>query len=210
MVLVVSVAGRNGERTNVIGARRNRLDEDGVHKYAYPASRFACLFESVICPLFGHGLPDPIKPARPDIDLMVKFWNIRLNVEKGGTVQDVHILDMQSAVLYPLQLDNGKADRIRPFGCSCGENPARLGIHERDDLQVESLAAVEMVEEDDMGKPIEILQPGSVFFKDFDGPFHTAGTRRLDRHARRVGEWRIDRSYGVDFHSLLKRLPAAT
>jgi hypothetical protein len=56
-----------------------------------------------------------------------------------------------------------------------------------------------------MGEAIEILEASPVFAEDLHRPAHAGRAGRLDRHARRVGERRVDDTYGRQFDHFIMR-----
>ena len=59
-------------------------------------------------------------------------------------------------------------------------------------MESKSPAPVKIVKQDNMGKAIEILQPGVVGIKHFDCTAHTSGAGRLYGHSFGLGERRVD------------------
>ena len=80
-----------------------------------------------------------------------------LFVAGWSAIDNIHILNVQHTILNSVQSHSRQADGIRLPGRTCRKEATRLRIHERHDVQLESLAAVEMVQQDHMGEPIEIL-----------------------------------------------------
>jgi len=185
--------------------RTNVAHQVRGYRVAYVGS-FAVLFESIIRPSSRDGFPDFLKPSGPDVCVAVKLWHVGLDVEQRCAVQNVHVLDTKDTVFDTVQCDYGKAYGVRPLGGASGKDAPGLGVHERDEPQAESLAAVEMVEQDDVREAIEILQSCLVLFKYLDCSVNTGGTRRLNGHAFRRGEGRMDDTDGLEFnHALLTR-----
>lgn len=96
----------------------------------------------------------------------------------------------------------------RPIGLGLlrarvAKRPWGLSVHERNNLQIKSLTAVEMIEQDDVREAIEILQPCMVLFKNPIFAVNTCGTCRLNRYAFWLGERRVDDPNGFKFNQLL-------
>lgn len=71
---------------------------------------FAVLFESLIRFPARHGFPGLVKPAGPYCHWSIKFGDKRPDVQKGGTVENVHVLDVQQALFDLVHLNGGKPD----------------------------------------------------------------------------------------------------
>jgi len=134
----------------------------------------------------------PLKPASPRILLKIEFRNIRLNIQKRRPVQDVHVFNMQYPFINSSEADHGQADRIRAFRGAGGKNAPRLGVHEWNDVKFKALTTMEVIQQNNVGESFEILQSCLNLFKNLDSTLYPCGTGRLDRHALRVGKWRVD------------------
>ena len=131
--------------------------------------------------------------------MWIEFRNIRLDVQKRGAVENVNALDVQQAVFDLVQLNNGKPDWVRTLGRSGGKESPRLRIHERNNVEVESVASVEVVQQDDVREAVEILKSWVEILEQFDSTLYTGGSRRLDRHAFWFPKRRVDDPDGFEF-----------
>lgn len=115
---------------------------------------------------------------------------------------------MQCSILNLVQLDDRKTDRTWSLGSTGSEETARLAVHEWLNLQIEALAAMEMVKQDDVGKAIEILQARTVVLKHLDRARHAGHAGGLNRHALRFRERRMDHANRMEFnlHSVFRQL----
>ena len=99
---------------------------------------------------------------------------------------------MKDTVLNPIQLNDGKANGIGPLGSPSGKKTPGFTVHEGNDLQFEVAAAVEIVEQDDVGESVEILQSCLVLFKYLDCAVNTGGPLGLNRHTFQLCERGVD------------------
>ena len=131
-----------------------------------------------------YGFSSLLQPARSRRRCgHIERGNVGFDVEQGRAVQHVHVLDMQNTFLDAIQLYDRKTDGIRSLGSSGGKKPVRTGIHEGHDAQLESLTAMEVVQQDDVGETFEVLQPLVIVPKHLHPTRHARGTRRLNGHA---------------------------
>jgi|GEM_PF-2031057 len=74
--------------------RKDLLEGHGV---AEGTMQFAdeLLFEPIIRFQIRNGLPDRLEPAGPNPHGGIELRNIRLDVQKRGSIKDVHVLDLQ-------------------------------------------------------------------------------------------------------------------
>ena len=90
-------------------------------------------------------MPGILKPARPHIELRIKFWDIRLDIQKWCAIKNIDVFDVQYTVLNHIELDDGEPDSIRSSWRTCGKNSAYLGVQIRHDMKIEALALVEKI-----------------------------------------------------------------
>ena len=160
------------------------------------------LRKAVVRPARGSSFARFLQPSGSDGCGAVKLGHVGLDVQQRRAVEHVHVLDVQNAVLDPVQLHDGETDGIGPPGGAGGEEAAVLGVQKRNNLQLESLAAVEVVEENDVREPIEILQPGLVGGENLDRPMNTGRADRLDGHSLGLGEGCVKDTDGFEFDHL--------
>ncbi len=99
---------------------------------------FAVLFESVIRFPARQGFPGLVKQAGPHCHWSIEFRDKKPDLQKGGTVENVHVLDVQLAFLDLVQLKGGKPVWVRTLGRCGDEEFPSLRIHERSNVKVES------------------------------------------------------------------------
>lgn len=129
--------------------------------------------------------------------MAVKLGYVWLDVKQRRTVENVYVTDVQEAVFDPVEMDDGKADGVGPRGGAGGEETAGFCIQEWNDVQVVAAAAVEMVEQDDVGESVKILQSGMICLKQFDCALNAGGSGGLNRHTFKLVEWCVDDSNGI-------------
>ena len=140
------------------------------------------------------------QPTRLDNDLRIEFWYVRFDVEQWSAVDHVHILDVQHTFLNSVQSHNRKADGIRPLGGAGGEDSTWLRIQERHDVRSESPAVVKVIQQDDVGETIKILQTGTVLLKHLHGALYAGPAHRLNWHALGFCERRVDHANWLEFN----------
>ena len=129
----------------------------------------------------------------------IEFRNIRFDVQKRGAVENVNALDVQQAVFDLVQLNNGKPDWVRTLGRTSGKESPRFRIHERHNVEVESVASVKVVKQDDVRETVEILKSWMEILEHLNSTLYAGGSRRLDRHAFRFHKWGVDNPYRFEF-----------
>ena len=67
---------------------------------------FAFLSESIIGFTIRHGPSGFFKPACPNVRVGIKFNHIRLDVQKWGAVENVHVLDVKYAAFNAVEADD--------------------------------------------------------------------------------------------------------
>jgi len=78
---------------------------------------FAALFEPIVGLVVRNGLPGFLEPAGPDIGLGVELRDVRLDVQKRGPVEDVHVPDIQQRALIAVCLSACLALYRKFYGC---------------------------------------------------------------------------------------------
>jgi len=185
------------------------LPHDSPHAFpfsedSYAVTDVAVLLESAIRLPPRGVLFDPLQPAGSDVNRVVEFPYIRLDVQQRRTVEYIYILYVKNTTINAVQLDHGQANRIWPPGDASGKEPPWLRVQKRHDVEVEPQAAMEMIQQDDVGEAIKISQSTVEILMHLHGAFHTDRARRLNRHALQICEWCVDDSDRREFdHGLL-------
>ena len=126
---------------------------------------FEVLFKSVIRFLARNSFFGFIKPTGSNVLGAIKLLHVGLDVKQWRAVNNVNIINIQNTGFDLIQLNNRNANGIRTLGCPSGEKSPRFGIQEGHDMKLEAMAAVEMIEQYDVGKSIEVFQPRMVLIE---------------------------------------------
>jgi hypothetical protein len=65
---------------------------------------------------------------------LIKFRDIRLDVQQRRAIENIDILDMQGVALYLLELDHRQPNGVRTLGRSGGKDSPGFRVQERDHL----------------------------------------------------------------------------
>jgi len=114
--------------------------------------------------------------------------HIRLEIQQRGAVNDIHVFNVEAAVNDPNEPHDGQSYGIGAFGGSGGEHSVRLVVEKRLDLERITFAEMKMVEQNQMGKPLQVFQPGCVLECKFHRSRDTPCCQRLNGHALDVAE----------------------
>jgi len=128
---------------------------------------------------------------------VVEFRDIGFDVQKGRSIENVHVLNIQGPPPDLDKSDDGKPDRIGPLRCSCGKKASRFGIQERGNDEFIAAALMEVVKKNQMGETIKILQPICKFRKEFHSAADSCRARRLDGHVLQFLERRVNDADGT-------------
>src|SRR5690554_3759929 len=112
-----------------------------------------------------------VDPAAPDVVAVIELADVGLDVEERGAVQHVDPADPDGVALDGDDLDEGDPDRVRAAEMAYGKDPALLAaVDERALAQAKAVCPVEVVEEDDVGEPLDPFEPLGILGKDLDRP----------------------------------------
>lgn len=163
---------------------------------------FSVLFESMIRFPARNGFPGFLKPSGPYLASRIEFGDIRLDVQKWGPVKHVHVFDVKHTRFNSVKTDYRKSDRIGAPRRTRGKEPSCLRIHEGNDVKAESLRTMKMVQQENMGEAVEILQAYPVRFEHLDGTPNVGSPGRLNRHTFDLFEGAVNHPDGLilDFH----------
>lgn len=134
----------------------------------------------------------PTLAARP---YRVDTFDVRLDVQKRRTVDDIDASDRENILLDADQFNNGQADLVRTFRRSGGEDPSICVVLRGCDRKGVVAGEMEMVKEYDMGEAGEILQAGYEFVKNRDESHRVFGQGCLDGDLDRTLKRRVDNPY---------------
>ena len=123
------------------------------------------------------------QPAESVGRCRVEFRYIWLDVQKRSLIQDVNVFDGQDRAFGGQKADDGKADLARPVRCPGGEQTSGYGIHEGLDEELEAGTLVKVIQENDVGKTLEVLEAFPVLFKYMHLSANSLGARGLYGHA---------------------------
>jgi hypothetical protein len=88
---------------------------------------------------------------------VVEFGDIGFNVQKRSSIEDVHVLNVQSVSSDLDKTDDGEPDRIGPLWGSCGKDASWLGIKERSNNKLVPAALMKVVKKNQMGETVKVL-----------------------------------------------------
>ena len=154
------------------------------------------LTESLVRSNTDNSFPAAEKPPGPLVRKAIELRHIRFDIKQRCPVNNVNILDDQFAVVHRDEPHDREADCVRTAGSPGGKDAVRYSIKEWDHIKRVAMRTVEVVEQDDPGKPAQILQTVPEFFIDIYSPPYPGRTRRLDRHTGRFSERGVDGPYG--------------
>jgi hypothetical protein len=144
--------------------------------------------------------------------MLIKLWHVWLDIQQGRPVNDIHVLNMQDVLVNAEQPHDGEPDWIGARWSPGGKDSAWLGIHEGSDGELQLLDLVEMVEQNDVGKAVQVLQPFDKLGQDLDKAPNPGGPCGLDGHSLNILEWAMDCANGLiaDVHRPIHcNLPSA-
>jgi len=129
-----------------------------------------------------------LKPA-DSLDLVViEFRHIGFYIQQRGAVHYIHVLNIQDILANCDQPHYGKSDGIWPPRRPGGKDPSGGGIKEGHYSQRRVFNQVKVVEQDDMGKAIEIFYPFDVLGEYLHFAANPISPCGLDGHAFNVFE----------------------
>ena len=77
----------------------------------------------------------------------VKSGCVGLDVQQGGTIENVDVVKMQNVVLSLEKSDDAQADVVWSAGCAGGENTTFRVIKERLDQEVHGIRSMKIVDQ---------------------------------------------------------------
>jgi hypothetical protein len=155
---------------------------------------FAFLLEPPVRLFLRNGSPGLCQPACADIGLSIEFRDIGLDIQERRAVQDVHVLDVEHRAFNSMQADNGEPYGVGSLGGTGSEKSPFLNIQEGYNVKTEALAAMKMVQQDDVREAVKILQTRAKLLKHLYGTHHAGRSGRLYRHTLNLGERGVDDS----------------
>ena len=111
--------------------------------------------------------------------------DVGLEVQKRRPVDDVDILNMKRGRVDSHQPHHRQPNGIRSARGARGEDSPELVIEKGSDEKRESTRQVEVIDEDEVGEPFEILQAFSELRQELNPALDPFGCHRLDRHVLR-------------------------
>jgi hypothetical protein len=132
------------------------------------------------------------KPAGARTQGAIEFRYVGFDVQQRCAVKNIDVLDLQIGSLDPDQPDEGQADRVGPVRRAGRKQAARFGVQIRRDRERISPLSIKMIQQNEMGEPLQILEPVFEIRKHLDSPGGAVGADRLNGHGRRIGKGAVD------------------
>ena len=96
---------------------------------------------------------------------------------------------MQCGAIHLQQFDYGETEMIRTRRSAGSVYSTRHTVKKRCDLQLFMLDFVQVIQQDQVRKTRQILEPGAVLGENLSRTWRAEGAGWLDRHFRQVAEW---------------------
>jgi len=124
--------------------------------------------------------------------MLVKVRYIRLDIQQRRSIDNVHIFNVKDIPLDAQQFHNGQPNRVGTFWSSGSEYSAWLGIQEWRDDKLRVLNSVEVVEQNHVGKALQVFQTVSKFSENLNGALNLGSSCGLDGHTLDIFERAMD------------------
>ncbi len=138
----------------------------------------------------------PLKPSDFLCLPHIKFWNVWLDVQKGSSIYNVYVSDMEHVPFNPDETYRGNANWVRSTWASHGKDAMCFVIHIGFHLQRRPLGQMKVVYQNNVGEALHIFQPLGVFWKYLDCSINTFSARRLYRCSFGLSERGVDDADG--------------
>ena len=153
--------------------------------------------------LFGAASLPPLRlrpfflsgsPTLRRIGIAVEPWNIGLDIEKRGLVEDIDACYFEPVPLPSEESNHGETDAVGTGRVSGSENSVGFVVEKRRAHESKLIRTVEGVEEEDVRKALNVLQSLPVLRKDLDPAPCIGPKRSLDRGFLFMKERRMDKT----------------
>jgi hypothetical protein len=138
-----------------------------------------------------------LNPTTYGVGSAVELFHVRFDVQNRRAVQNIHLCEVESVPLDPLDLHDGKADMIRAVRTPNGEDAMFhvLKIWFGNDLL--SIGQREVVKKDGMAEAIKVFQAPNVLVFQFDPRLGLVAEDALNWRAFRFFVRRMDDAYRI-------------
>jgi hypothetical protein len=106
----------------------------------------------------------------------VELGNVRFDIQQRGAVHDVHVFHGKARALNPEESHHRDADGVGPPRCPGSEDSMQLIVQKRRNEERVALRQVEMVDEENMREPFQVLETIGECGVYLDGSLDTLGT----------------------------------
>lgn len=127
----------------------------------------------------GFLLVNLVYPTAAQIFVPVETVDDRFNIEKRRAVEDVDIFDVEDIALYTGQAAYAEADGVGAARGAGRKKPPLDIVEKRQEFQFRRPGAVEMIDEKDVRKPVQVGKPLDAFRENFYPSFYPFREFRL-------------------------------